>query len=419
MIPFKKHVLKNGLTLIVHEDRSTPIIAVNITYKTGSRNEKPDQTGLAHLFEHLMFGGSRHVKDFDTPIQNAGGENNAFTNNDITSFHCMMPAENIDTALWLESDRMADLHLTQKKLDNQKSVVIEEFKETCLNEPYGDVWHLLSALVYKKHPYRWPVIGLIPEHISSVTLEDAQAFYQTFYQPANAVMTIAGPIGFQEALEKCQYWFEDIPSMNVPDLKLPQEDIQTEKRHLEVVADVPSDAIYMAFPMSDRLSPEYYTTDLLSDVLSNGRSSRLYQRLQKEKELFNSIDAYITGYADPGMFLIEGKLNPGVTLEQAEAAIWEELQELHHTLISDEELQKLKNKTESTITFQECNVMTKAINLSFFESLGDADLINREVAMYQSIKSEDLQAYAREIFVPEKASVLYYRRSPDADAEEE
>jgi len=414
MIPYRKHILDNGLTLLVHRDKSTPVTAVSVVYKVGSKNESPEMTGLAHLFEHLMFGGSKHVKDFDAPIQNAGGENNAFTNNDITNFYCILPGDNLDTALWLESDRMAALHLTQKKLDNQKNVVIEEFKETCLNEPYGDVWHHISELAYQAHPYRWPVIGLTPEHVEVVKLEDAKQFYKKHYTPSNAIISIAGPMTFAEVLKKVNYWFGDIPSAAPPNGTLPQEGPITSRRFKEVSGDVPSDALYMMFPMCDRLAPEYYVIDLISDILSGGRSSRLYQELVKDQEIFTYIDCYVTGTDDNGLLLIEGKTNPGHSLESAEEAVWQVLEKLKKTAIPVRELKKLKNKVESTLVFSEISVMAKSINLAIFEALGDAGLINREVAMYRAISSEDLHQQMKQLFDRDRVAVLYYRKQEEA-----
>jgi zinc protease len=409
MIPFKKHILPNGLTLITHFDKSTPVTATSLIYKVGSRNEDPQMTGLAHLFEHLMFGGSKHIPDFDTPIQNAGGENNAFTNNDLTNFYCILPGENIDTALWLESDRMAALHLTEKKLKNQQKVVIEEFKETCLNEPYGDVWHHISELSYTQYPYKWPVIGSTFEHIQKVKLEDASAFYQRHYHPGNAILSIAGPLPFAKIEEKVNYWFGDIPTAEAPAPLASEETFMEGRVFREVKGDVPSEALYMAFPMCDRLSPEYYASDLISDILSGGRSSVLYQELVKQQELFTYIDAYITGTAGPGLFIIEGKLAPGKSLESGEAAVWAILESLQRKPISFKELYKLKNKVESTLSFSEISVMSKAINLAVFESLGDAGLINREVAMYRAITREEIHQVAQQLFRKNKVAVIYYK----------
>ncbi len=411
MIAYRKYTLKNGLTLIYHRDKSTPVCAVSLLYKVGSRDESPHQTGLAHLFEHLMFSGSEHAPDYDIPMQNAGGENNAFTNNDHTNFYCILPTENLDTALWLESDRMANLKLNQKKLSNQISVVIEEFKETCLNESYGDAWHYISEMAYTKHPYRWPVIGLQKEHIASVTLEDAQAFYKANYNPSNAILTIAGPLPFSEIVSKVNYWFGDITDEGQNQKIYPKEDKLRGPLEKTIKADVPSDAIYLVFPMSDRQSPEYYCFDILSDILGGGRSSRLYRHLVKEKELCSYIDAYITGTEDQGLFVIEAKLNEGVAVNEVEEHLWQELHRLKSEPISKNELLKLKNKVESSIVFSEISVMQKAINLAIFESIGDADLINSEVAMYRSVQAEDLKKVAHSTFHLDNSVKLVYLKA--------
>lgn len=411
MIPFKKYILENGLTVVVHRDKSTPIVGVSVLYKVGSRNESPDKTGLAHLFEHLMFGGSKHVMDFDTPIQNAGGENNAFTNNDITNYYCVLPAENLDTALWLESDRMAALQITSKKLENQKKVVIEEFKETCLNEPYGDVWHHISELVYTIHPYRWPVIGFNTDQIAKMTLDDVGYFYHTFYQPSNAVLSISGPLSFSEVMKKVKYWFGDIPGNKITPNAFPKEPELPCRKFKTVTGEVPSDAIYMMFPMTHRLDPQYYIVDLISDILGGGRSSRLYQTLVKGNAIFTYIDAYITGTNDEGIFIIEGKVTPGISAKEAEGWIWKELNRLKEKPIGNRELQKLKNKVESSLLFSESGVMHKAINLAVFESLGDADLINREIAMYRSITAEEMHNHINLLFCEDRVAVLYYLKS--------
>lgn len=399
------------MTLIYHRDKSTPVCALSLLYKVGSRNESAHQTGLAHLFEHLMFSGSQHAPDFDIPMQNAGGENNAFTNNDHTNFYCILPAENLDTALWLESDRMANLKLSQKKLSNQISVVIEEFKETCLNESYGDAWHHISELAYLKHPYKWPVIGQKTEHISSVTLKDAQSFYTKNYRPSNAILSIAGPLPFSQIVEKVNYWFGDIPSQEVVDASFPVESPITSPRTRYISADVPSDAIYMAFQMSNRHAPEYYYYDILSDILGGGRSSRLYLELVKDKELCSYIDAYVTGTEDQGLLVIEAKVSEGSNLQTVEEHIWQELNRIKTETITDRELLKLKNKVESSIVYSEISVMQKAINLAIFESLGDATLINSEVAMYRAVQVEDIKQTAINAFNPNQCVKVIYTKA--------
>ncbi len=409
MIQFSRFELANGLKVIVHEDDSTPMAAINLLYNVGARDESPEKTGFAHLFEHLMFGGSANIPDFDDPIQRAGGENNAFTNNDITNFYNIVPIENIETVFWLESDRMLNLNINKKVLDVQRKVVIEEFKETCLNEPYGDVWHHIADLAYKVHPYRWPTIGKIPKHVEDATLEDVWDFYKKHYIPNNAILTVAGNVKTDEIRALAEKWFGDIPSGVIAQRMLPQEPPQLEMHQRIQLSNVPVDAIYLAFHAPARNDDSFYTVDLLSDVLSNGPSSRLYRRLLRDQRLFTNIDAYLTGNIDPGLLIIEGKPAEGISIEQAEAAIWKELDALKNEPIPEIELQKLKNKTESTLVFSETNVLNKAINLAFFELLGDAELINQEVAAYQKITATDIQKAARSILTKENCSELYYK----------
>ncbi len=409
MVNYERFELSNGLRVLVHQDASTPMVAVNVLYNVGARDESPDKTGFAHLFEHLMFGGSANVPDFDDPIQRAGGENNAFTNNDITNFYDILPAENIETAFWLESDRMLSLNFDERVLDVQRKVVLEEFKETCLNQPYGDVWHHLTDMAYKVHPYRWPTIGKAPEHVEEATMEDVKDFYFKYYRPNNAVLTVAGNVPVERVRELAEKWFGDIPAGEVPQRRLPKEPPQKKLEQRINEANVPVDALYLAFHAPGRTDDDFYAADLLSDILSNGSSSRLYRRLLKDRQLFSSIDAYLTGSIDPGLLIIEGKPSDGVSLETAEKAIWEELEQLKSELLPADELQKIKNKMESTLAFSELNVLNKAINLAFFEIIGDADLINREAALYQQVTAEDIREVARRLLTPENCSELYYK----------
>ena len=408
MIKFSRFVLENGLRVLVHEDDSTPMAAVNILYNVGSKDESPDKTGFAHLFEHLMFGGSKNAPQFDDPIQMAGGECNAFTNSDITNFYDIVPVENLETVLWLESDRMNSLNFSEKNLDVQRKVVVEEFKETCLNQPYGDVWHHLSNLAYKVHPYRIPTIGKIPKHVEDATLEDVKTFFYKFYRPNNAILVLAGNIKLEDAKALVEKWFGDIPAGNIAKRKLPQEPKQANFRQLTNEANVPSDALYIVFHTSGRGHKDYYGIDLLSDILGNGRSSRLFRRLMKEQELFTQIDAYVTGYLEPGLFVIEGKPAEGISMEKAEAAIWKELELIKKEKVEERELQKIKNKMESSLEFSEASILNKAINLAFFELLGDAELINSEAIDYQRVTVDEIQRLAQEIFVKENCSELHY-----------
>ena len=409
MIEYHRFELDNGLKVLVHEDDSTPMAAVNVLYNVGARDELPERTGFAHLFEHLMFGGSANIPDFDDPIQRAGGDNNAFTNNDITNFYDIIPAENLETALWLESDRMLSLNFDQRVLEVQQKVVVEEFNETCLNQPYGDVWHHISDMAYKVHPYRWPTIGKVPEHVEEATLENVKAFFYRYYRPNNAILAIAGPVKRDEIERLVKKWFGDIPPGEIPQRNLPQEPPQEIFQQRVNQGDVPVDALYLAFHAPSRLERDYYTTDLLSDVLGHGQSSRLYSRLLKARELFSSIDCYLTGSIDPGLLIIEGKPAEGITLEEAESAIWSELEMLKKEPIPDRELEKLQNKIESTLVFSEINILNKATNLAFFELLGDANLINKEATLYRSVTAADIQRLSQMLFVKENCSGLYYK----------
>jgi zinc protease len=413
MIEFKRVVLENGLRVLVHEDNSTPVVAVNVLYDVGSRDENPERTGFAHLFEHLMFAGSKNAKEFDTFIQQAGGESNAFTNTDMTNFYATVPAENLETLLWLESDRMLALNINNRALNTQRKVVVEEFKETTLDEPYGDVWHHLSDMVYKKHPYRWPVIGLEPRHIEEATLTDVKDFYKKHYTPNNAIIVVTGNLEKAENIEgvirKVEKWFGDIPKGDVPARNLPKEPQQKKSVRKVVEANVPVEALYLAFRSPDRLDKAYYATDLLTDILSSGSSSRFYRRLLKEKRLFSEIDCYLTGSIDPGIILIEGKNTEGVTLEAAEEAIWTELETLKNEMVSEAELQKLKNKIESQQAFGDAGALNKAMNLAYFELIGNANLINEEAEKYNVITAEDIQKAAQTMFRKENSSVLIYK----------
>jgi zinc protease len=408
MISFEKFKLANGLRIIHHFDDSTPLAVVNVLYDVGARDEEADKTGFAHLFEHLMFGGSENIPDYDTPLQLVGGENNAFTNNDITNYYLTLPADNIETAFWLESDRMLNLAFSEESLAVQKNVVIEEFKQRYLNQPYGDVWLKLRPLAYKVHPYQWATIGKDLSHIENANLEDVKAFFERFYSPNNAILVVAGNIELEKVIELSEKWFAPIPGQPLKTRHLPNEPHQDEERKETVRADVPADAIYMAFHTCARNDPEYYSADLLSDVFSRGKSARLYHELVKKQRLFTEINAYISGDLDAGLFVIEGKLVKGVKVEAGEQAIRSEIEKIQNELITDEELTKVKNKTEATLTFSEMNILNKAMNLAYCELLGDAGLINCEIANYNKVTTEDIRRAAKHILVPTNCSTLYY-----------
>lgn len=408
MIQINRHRLPNGLRIVHTPDYSTQMVAINVLYNVGARNEMPEHTGFAHLFEHLMFGGSVHIPDFDTPVQEAGGENNAYTTNDITNYYITLPYQNAEVGFWLESDRMLGLAFTPKSLEVQRHVVVEEFKQRCLNQPYGDASHLLRSLVYKVHPYQWPTIGKDISHIEEATMDLVKSFFFGFYAPNNAVLAVTGHISFEETVTLAEKWFADIPSRELMLKPLPVEPVQQEYRHLSVERPVPVEALYLAFPMCGSLHPDYFAYDILSDILSNGNSSRLIQQLMHKTPLFSTIDAFIQGSIDPGFFQIVGKPLPGVSLEEAETAVFRVLEELAEEPIALSELEKVRNKFESAQIFGNTNYQNLARNLAYYENLGDAGLINKEVERYRSITPEKLQEVARKVFVREKCSSLYY-----------
>ena len=409
MIKYKKAILDNGLTILVNRDRASKLAAVNILYKVGSRNEAEDKTGFAHLFEHLMFRGTHSVPEFDVPVQMACGENNAFTNNDYTDFYITLPKENLSTALWLESDRMRNLNLSYEACETEKMVVIDEFKQRYLNQPYGDQSPLLYDLCYKVHPYRWTTIGISPEHIERATLEDVHTFYSRHYRPSQAILSISADIDEDEMIALATEYFADIEDAGGDIAPVPMEPEQREPRRLEVERDVPATDVIIAFHMGDRLSREFFLGDLSSDLLAGGESSRLVNRLVKERGLFTAVNAYITGSLDAGLFVIKGRLMPTTTDQEAEEALWGELRELMQGNISDYELEKVKNKFEANMLMGEINVMNKAMNLGFYAMTGDLELINKEADIYRSITREEVAQFATKVFTLENSSTLIYR----------
>lgn len=409
MIQVNRYTLANGLRIVHNEDDSTQMVALNLLYDVGARDEDPSHTGFAHLFEHLMFGGSLHIPDYDTPVQNAGGENNAWTNNDITNYYITLPHQNVETGFWLESDRMLSLDFSPKSLEIQRQVVIEEFKQRNLNQPYGDASHLLRELAYESHPYRWPTIGKEIAHIAQATLEEVKDFFYRFYAPNNAILAVTGHISFEETIRLAEKWFGPIPARNISPRQLPAEKPQTAVRRKTVERKVPVNAIYMAFHMSNRMHPNYYVYDMITDILSNGRSSRFIQSLVQEQKLFTSIDAYISGSLDEGLLHVTGKPVEGVSLEQAEEAIWKELEKMKTVPVSEQELEKVKNRYESEQIFNNINYLNVATNLAFFELTGKAEDINEEVGKYRAVTAEQIQATSVRCFVPENCSILYYK----------
>jgi predicted Zn-dependent peptidase len=408
MIHFERFILSNGLKVLVHEDKSTPMAVVNVLYDVGARDERPEKTGFAHLFEHLMFGGSINIPVYDEPLQIAGGENNAFTTNDLTNYYCQLPAENIETAFWLESDRMLSLAFGKKSLDTQRKVVCEEFKEHYINKPYGDVWNKMRELAYTTHPYRWMTIGKELSHIENATLEDVKAFFHKHYTPCNAILVVAGNVTADQVKALAEKWFGPIPAGEKYVRNLPQEPKQTAPRRIEVKADVPLDALYKCWHIYSRTDMRYYVADLITEVLGGGASSRLYQVLVKEKKLFSNIDCHHMGSTDTGLLTIEGKLVKGVNIKDAEAAVNELVKEFTTTGITVKELEKVKNKTESMMAFEDMSVMNRATSIAMYELLGDADLINKELQLYRDVTAEQLLKESKIIFDENNSNTMYY-----------
>jgi len=409
MIQFSQFTLDNGLRVIVHEDHSVQIAVMNILYDVGSRDEQPQKTGFAHLFEHLMFGGSKNIPSYDEPLQLVGGENNAFTNTDITNYYLTVPASNLETGFWLESDRMLSLSFDPKVLEVQRKVVIEEFKQRYLNQPYGDVWLKLRPLAYKSHPYQWATIGKEISHIEDATLDDVKDFFFTHYLPNNAILVVAGNVTVDQIKRLSEKWFAPIPSGKKPERKLPAEPQQKGKRILNVEAKVPANALYKTFHMPGRFHADYYAADLLSDILSRGHSSRLYQALVKEKEIFTSISSFVMGTIDPGLLVINGRLKEGVDLLEAEKQVDEIVQSVVTAEVEGNELQKVKNQSASSIEFGDVEVMNRAMNLAFAALSGDANLVNAEIEKIESVTTKDIHRVAGEILRDENSSVMYYK----------
>lgn len=408
MIHYNKFTLANGLRVIVHEDHTTPMAVLNVMYDVGSRDEEADKTGFAHLFEHLMFGGSVNIPEYDEPLQMAGGENNAYTTSDLTNYYIQLPAENIETAFWLESDRMLSLAFSEKSLDVQRKVVCEEFKEHYINKPYGDIWHKMRELAYTVHPYKWMTIGKELSHIENAKLDDVKNFFFKYYRPVNAILVVAGKVTTSQVKALAEKWFGDIPAGERIQRNIPQEPVQQEAHKLEVKANVPLDALYKCYHMPGRMDKDYYAIDLISDILGGGASSRLHQVLVKEKKLFSNIDCYHFGTLDGGLFTIEGKLVKGVKMKDAEKAIQEELDKVQQEIIPERELQKVKNRVESMLAFEDMGLLNRANNLAFYELMGDAALMNAEFSNYEAVTAEEMHKQAAILFDEKNSNTLYY-----------
>ncbi len=411
MINYEEFTLENGLKVIVHEEPNTELAVVNILYQVGSRDESPDKTGFAHLFEHLMFGGSQNVPSYDEPLQLVGAENNAYTTPDITNYYVTIPAANLETAFWLESDRMLSLSFDPKVLEVQQKVVIEEFKQRYLNQPYGDVWLKLRPLVYEKHPYRWATIGKEIAHIEEATMEDVKAFFRKYYVPNNAIMVVAGKVNLGQVKELSEKWFAPIAKGEELIKDYPKEARQEFKKQLKLTADVPASALYKVYHMPPRDHKDYYAVDLLSDVLGRGKSSRLYEKLVKEMGVFNSISCFVTGAAGPGLLVVSGRLVDGISPEEGEAKVDEVIAEFLKEGLLPDELQKVKNKAESSLVFSETELLNRATNLAYYKFLGNVELINQEVSVIQGVEENQLLTAAMNILTDENSSVLYYQAS--------
>ena len=408
MIQFEKFELDNGLKVVVHQDTSTPMAVVNVLYNVGAKDEDPKQTGFAHLFEHLMFGGSVNIPVYDEPLQRAGGENNAYTTNDLTNYYCQIPAENIETAFWLESDRMLSLAFSEKSLEVQRKVVCEEFKEHYINKPYGDAWHKMRTLAYTQHPYRWMTIGAALSHVENATMQDVKDFFFRFYRPNNAILVVTGNVTTNQVKTLAEKWFGPIPAGEPYVRNLPTEPEQLKSKTLDVRADVPLDMLMMTWHMGDRNDKYYHATDLLTEVMGGGASSRLYEQLIKVKQIFSSIECYHFGTIDPGLLVIEGKLVKGVTMSVAEKAILDEIEHIKNEILPLKEVQKVINKTESLICFEDMSIMNRAHSLAYYELLGDASLMNSELKKYQEVTPQLIQETAQRIFKDTNRNTLYY-----------
>ncbi len=409
MINYTKYTLDNGLTVLLHQDESSPMVAVNLLYNVGARDENPEQTGFAHLFEHLMFGGSVNIENYDTVLERAGGQNNAFTSNDITNYYITIPKNNLETALWLESDRMLSLAFSDKSLEVQRSVVIEEFKQNYLNQPYGDSSLLMRSLAYEVHPYRWATIGKEIAHIADATMADVKSFFYKYYAPNNCILTISGDFKEEEVRGLVSKYFGDIPTREIPVRNLPKEPKQTQPRFLEVERNVPADMLYKAYHMVGKQDDNYPACDLISDILSRGESSVLNTKLVKELKMFNQIDAYVSGSDDPGLFYIVGQLNDSVSLKEADNAVDNLLKDFCEQSITERQLTKVKNKFEVAHVYNLSSVLNKAMELSFAELAGDANKINIDLECYRNVQIEDVDMNAKQMFRKENCSTLYYK----------
>ncbi|HNX21751.1 MAG TPA: pitrilysin family protein [Bacteroidales bacterium] len=409
-ISFKRYILKNGLTLIVHEDHTTPLASCHIVYKVGSRDENSERTGMAHLLEHFMFCGSQHIPDYDIHLQNVGAINNAYTSQDITCYYITLPANNIETALWLESDRMLSLAFDQEQLDIQKHVVMEEFKENFLNRPFGDMWILFNQFVFQKHPYQWLPIGKNLEHIETTTMDDIRGFYNQFYVPNNAVIAISGDVFYDNIVNLVEKWFGDIPRGEQVQHKYILEAEQKESRKIEFLREVPYDMIMKGWSMCERKNPQFYAFDLLSDMLGSGQSSYLYETFVLDQKLFTDITSYITSTNDPGVFVIMGRPADGVSLEEADQALTEYLYHFTGGDNLDRNLQKVKNRVESLLLNNEIKAEDRGSTLAVSEAFGSIEEFENEKESYFAVTNQQIIDIFKNVIVSDKENTIFYRK---------
>lgn len=409
MLNLKRTTLSNGLRVLVHEDHTTPLAVCNVVYNVGSRDEDPDCTGLAHLMEHFMFTGSKNVPNYDNALQKVGAINNAYTCQDHTNYYVVLPANNLETALWIESDRMLELAFRQESLDIQKQVVIEEFKEHYLNRPYGDMMMLLHEMIFDKHPYQWLPIGKKTEHIAQVDMDIIRKFYYTYYRPNNAVLVVAGNVHYDEVITLVEKWFGDIPTSELPVRNYPAELPQTQARQLTVERDVPSDVLIKAWHMCDRMHPDYYAYDLMSDMFGTGHSSYLYKEFVTDRKLFTDISASIMGSCDNGLFYVSGRPTEGVSIDEADAAL---SQFLYHFQEGDSfahDLQKVKNRAESILLNNEIKIDDRASNIAVGETISNAEYFLNERQHYFDVTEDQMRRLFHDTFVEEGSNTLKYR----------
>ena len=412
MIHFNSHRLKNGLRLIHHYNATTSMVAVNLLFDVGSSDENPSKTGLAHLMEHLMFSGSKHVAKFDDMLQRAGGDSNAWTSCDVTNYYDVLPVHNLETALWLESERLVNLNLTEENIAIQKSVVTEEFKQRYLNQPYGDVLHLTHGLAYEVHPYRWPTIGLDVDTIKSFTSDDIINFHNRFYSVNNMVLCISGNVDFDTAVKLVEKWFGDIEPYDIAPRNLPEEPVQQQCRFITHKSEVPNNMLFLTYHMCSRTSADYPVSDIISDILGNGMSSRFYQQLILNTNMFADVDASVMGARDPGLFYIRARLEQGVDFDKARDAINEVLRQLIDGGATQHEIDKCVNKYISNKLFENVGYAEKAVSLCMHELLWGAQGINTENDRYREITPQAVNSVASQLFDSNNCSIIYY--GPDA-----